>query len=230
MKKIHKLHLIILDFDDIKNPLLNAGQARATFEVGTRLVEKGHRVTVLSSKYPGYQDRTEKGIRYQHIGLYTSNIRVNNLIYILSLPFVLPALKADLVIECFTAPISTLFSPLWTRIPVVAIPTSFEADRFAQLYKLPFDLIEKYGLKLYKYALPYTPAFENKFKKMNPSITTEVVPEGVGKDFFKIKRHKSEFILFLGRFDRGQKGIDLLLQAYSLVAHKISYLICPIKV
>lgn len=114
-----KLKIIFIDFDDIKNPLLGAGQAKATLEVGSRLVNHGHTVTVYCSKYPGYKNRIENGIRYHHIGISTPNIKLNNLIFIFSLPFVVPRLKGDILVESFAAPISTLFSPIYTRIPVV---------------------------------------------------------------------------------------------------------------
>lgn len=216
-----KLKITFLDFDDIKNPLLGAGQARATVEVGSRLVKRGHRVTVICSRYPGYKDRKDNGITYKHIGVGTNNIRLNNLLYILLLPFTVISLKGDIIIECFTAPISTLFSPLFTKIPVVAVPTSFEAERFAKLYHLPFDLIEKFGLRFYKYALPFTTHLEAKFRKVNKSVMTVVVPEGVSEQFFNIKGKKVKYILFLGRYDIGQKGIDLLLKAYSKVHKKV---------
>lgn len=217
------LKITILDFDDIKNPLLSGGQARATVEVGSRLIKRGHKITVLCSRYPGYKDRTEKGIFYKHIGLGSKNIRLNNLFYILALPFALKNIRTDIIIECFTAPVSTLFSPLFTNIPVVAIPTSFEADRFAKLYHLPFNLIEKTGLKFYKYFMPYTKDLDQKMKSVNPDVTSVIIPEGVGQEFFKIKQVKPKHILFLGRFDVGQKGIDLLLESFSKVAAQIDY-------
>ncbi|OGH10550.1 MAG: hypothetical protein A2857_06685 [Candidatus Levybacteria bacterium RIFCSPHIGHO2_01_FULL_36_15] len=221
--KLTKLKIAILDFDDIKNPLLAAGQAKATLEVGKRLAEKGHKITVVSSRFPGYKDRFENGMKYIHIGLGSNNIRLNNIFYILTLPFYVIKLNSNVIIECFTSPISTLFTPLWTKIPVVAIPTSFEADRFSRLYKLPFDLIEKFGCRFYRYFLPYTESLDLRMKKYNPKIVSKIVPEGVGNEFFKIKARIPKHILFLGRFDINQKGIDLLLKAYSGVAKEIKY-------
>lgn len=222
MKK-QKLHIIFLDFDDIRNPLLAAGQAKATLEVGQRFVKKGHTVTIICSRYPGYKDRKEFGMRYKHIGLGSANIRLNNLVYILTLPFTVVRLRADIIIECFTAPISTLFSPLFTRIPVVALPTSFEAERFAKLYHFPTDKIESIGLRVYKYFLPFMQSNLDKMQKVNPKVTYKIVPQGVGEEFFKVKKQKPEFILFLGRLDIGQKGIDLLLNAYKKIEKKITY-------
>ncbi|NTU73608.1 glycosyltransferase, partial [Candidatus Roizmanbacteria bacterium] len=119
------MNIAILDFDDIQNPLLSAGQAKTTFEIGKLLVERGHVVEVICSHYPGSKDRTENGIRYHHIGISSTNLKLNNALYILALPFVVKSLKVDIIIECFTAPISTLMSPLWTKIPVVGLPSSF---------------------------------------------------------------------------------------------------------
>jgi len=223
MIKNKQLNISILDFDDIRNPLLAAGQAKATVEVGSRLAKNGHKITVLCSKYPGYKDRTEFGIKYKHIGFGSKYIRLNNFLYILTLPFSVRKIEADLIVECFTAPISTLFTPLWTKIPVVAVPTSFEADRFAKLYHFPFDVIEKFGSRFYKYFLPYTAYLDQKMKKINPTIISKIVPEGVGKEFFSIKKIHPQYILYLGRYDMNQKGIDLLLEAYSKVAKKIKY-------
>ena len=219
-----KLSIVFLDFDDIKNPLLGAGQAKGTLEVGKRLVEKGHRVTVLCSRYPGYRNRIENGIKYQHIGLGTSNIKLNNMAYIFVTPFFVKRLKnVDIIVECFTAPITTLFSPLFTKTPVVAIPTSFEAERFSRLYHLPFCKIQNFGLKLYKYYISFSDFYEKKMKIINPHIFSTVIPEGVGDEFFLIKKLKPKHVLYLGRFDLGQKGIDLLLKAYSKIANKAKY-------
>ena len=218
-----KMNITILDFDDIKNPLLGAGQAKATLEVGSRLAAKGHKVTVLCSKYPGYKDRKESGITYRHIGFSSSNIKISNMLYILSLPFSVRKIKADIIMECFTAPVTTLFSPLFTKIPVVALSTSFEAERFSKLYHFPFDKIEKRGLPHYKYFVALSDFYEEKMKKANPKVISTVIPEGVGEEFFKIKKSKPKHILFLGRLDIGQKGIDLLLEAYLKIASKSKY-------
>ena len=216
------LKIAFLDFDDIKNPLLGAGQAKATLEVGKRLVSRGHKVEIISSKYPGYEDRFEEGMLYKHIGLGSSNIRLNNVAYIFSLPSEVKKITADLLVECFTAPVSTLFTPLWTKIPVVVIPTSFAADHFSRVYHLPFQLVERVGLKLYKYHLPYSSYLDNKMKKFNKTVVSKIFPEGVGEEYFRIPRKTPKHILYLGRLEIAQKGLDLLLQAYALSASHIA--------
>lgn len=219
MKK--KLHIIFLDFDDIKNPLLGAGQARATFEVGSRLAKMGHKVTVICSKYPGCKDRKENGIYYRHTGIGSRYIQLNNAYYILSIPFTVKMLKADIIIECFTAPISTLFTPIFTKIPVIALPSMFNAAEFEKKYNLPFTKIERLGMKFYKYIMPYSEIDCAKAKKLNQNIEFRIVKQGVGDEYFNVRRTNTKHVLFLSRFDIQQKGIDLLLKAFAKVKDKI---------
>lgn len=217
------MKIIFIDLDDIKNPLLGAGQAHATWEVGKRLAKKGHHVTVVCSSYPNCINRVQDGINYVHIGFSTSNIKLNNLIYIFTLPFIVKKLNGDVIIECFTAPISTLFTPLFTKIPVVAMPSMFNAKEFEKKYHIPFTIIEKIGLKLYKYIMPYSNIDKAKALRLNPKISYKIIPQGVSNTYFNIRRKKGKYILFLGRFDIAQKGIDILIDAYALISNKISF-------
>ncbi len=216
------LTIVLCDFDDIRNSLLAAGQAIATKEFGARLAAKGHHIKILCSRYPGSKDRKEFGMEYVHIGLGTSNIKINNFAYIFALPFSVMRQRGDILIECFTAPMSTLCTPLFTRMPVVVIPSCFDAARFSKLYHFPFEIIERWGLGLYKYFLPYSQAILNKIQAVNPTAKYAIVPEGVGEEFFTIKRSAPKHILFLGRMDIEQKGIDLLLHAYKKAKPSLS--------
>jgi glycosyltransferase involved in cell wall biosynthesis len=212
-----KLHIAFLDFDDLRNKLLSGGQARATYEVAYRLVQLGHKVTIICSRYPGSVDYMDNGVYYKHIGLGTSNIKLNNAAYIASLPFTVKNLSCDAMIECFTAPISTLFSPIFTKIPVIGMPTMFEAKEFANKYHLPFHWIEALGAKQYKYFLAYSPLNKKKMEKLNPNIHTRIIPNGVTETFFSIKGTEKPYAFFLGRIDIRQKSLDTLIEACALL-------------
>lgn len=217
-----KLDIAIMDMDSLRNPFWAAGQARATREVGRRLALK-HKVTVYTSKYPGYKDYEEDGITYKHIGLVSNSPKITNMAYILSIFFVVKKIKSHIIIENFNAPTSVSFSPLFTKTPIIALPTMFNAKEFANKYHIPFHWFEKIGMKLYKYILPYSEVDAAKATKLNPNIKYKIIPQGVGREFFEIKHKKPQYILFLGRFDLAHKGIDLLLDAYSKVYEKIKY-------
>ncbi len=208
--------------DSLKNPYWGAGQARATREVSKRLAKK-HKITVYCSKYPGAKDYKEDNISYKHIGLTSSSPILTNLSFLFSIPLVARNVKADIIVENFNAPTSVSFAPLFTKVPVVGLPTMFNAKEFSKKYHLPFDWVEKIGFRFYKYLLPYSETDSSKAKKLNPSIVYKIVPQGVDESFLKIKHKKGKYILFLGRFDIWQKGIDLLLNSYAKVAKKINY-------
>ena len=103
--------------------------------------------------------------------------KLTNLAYLFRLPFLTKKIRnADIILEEFNAPISTSFSPLFTKIPVIAIPTIFNAEEFTKKYHLPFDLIEAIGVKLYKYFLPYSHTDNNKIKRLNPNAINKIMP------------------------------------------------------
>jgi glycogen synthase len=222
MKLKKKLSIAIIDMDNLRNPFWAAGQARATREVGKRLAEK-HTVTVYSSKYPKYKNYIEDGIRYKHIGLVNNNSLLTNIAFIFSIPLAVRKIKADIIIENYNAPTSISFAPLFTKTPIIGLPTMFNAKEFTKKYHLPFHWIEQFGSKYYKYFLPYSHVDSQKMKQYNPNVIYKIVPQGVSKEFFAIPHKKPAYILFLGRFDIQQKGIDLLLHAYAKVKKTMGY-------
>jgi nucleoside-diphosphate-sugar epimerase len=220
-----RLHIAFLDFDDIRNPLLSGGQARATFEVARRLVKLGHQVTVICSRFPGSEDGRNEGIFYQHIGLGSRFIRLNNLLFFAALPFAVRKLRAmgvHAAIEAFTAPISTCFSPLFTDVPVIGMPTMFEAEQFAKKYHLPFHWVERIGAKFYRYFLAYSPANKAKMESLNPRVFTRIIPNGVDEAMLTRPISSGDYGFFIGRIDIIQKGLDLLIEACRIAGAK-----CP---
>lgn len=220
--RMKRLNIAIFDMDNLKNPFWAAGQARATREVAKRLAKK-HQITVYCAKYPGFKDYKADGITYTHIGIVNKSPVLTNLAFLFSIPLKVRKVQADVILENFNAPISISFAPIFTKVPVVGLPTMFNAKEFSQKYHLPFDLVEMIGFKFYKYLLPYSNTDSSKAKRLNPDIDFKIVPQGVDRSFFNIKHKKAKHILFLSRFDIWQKGLDLLLESYAKVAEKIKY-------
>jgi len=176
-------------------------------------VAQGNAVTVICSRFPGSVDGYNEGIFYRHIGLGTSNIKLNNIAYFFALPFAVARLAVDVIIECFTAPISTCFTPLFTKTPVIGMPTMFEAKEFSKKYHLPFHWIEAIGSRLYRYFLAYSPLNKVKMERLNPYIITRIIPNGVDESLFTERTSRGDYAVFIGRIDIIQKGLDLLLEA-----------------
>lgn len=214
--------IAIIDMDNLKNVHWGTGQARATREIFKRLSDK-YDIEIYCSKYPGYQDYEECGIKHIHVGIEHKNPQLTNLIFVLNIPFLVRTIKADIIIENFNAPASVSFSPVFTKLPVIAIPTMFNAMEFTKKYHFPFHWIEAFGLKFYKYMTAYSDIDSAKIKRLNPEIIQRNIPVGVGEEFFAIEHNKPKHILFLGRLDIYQKGVDLLIEAYAEVKDSIGY-------
>lgn len=214
------LNIAIIDMDDLKNPFWGAGQARATREAGKRLAQR-HSITVYCSKYPGYSDYCEDGLTYKHVGILHTNPQLTNLAFLMNIPLLVGRLNVDIIIENFNAPTSVSFAPLFTRIPIIGLPTMFNAIEFSKKYHIPFHWVESLGMKFYKYMMPYSETDSAKIRRLNKDIKYQIIPQGVGKEYFAIEQKQPQHILFLGRFDLAQKGIDLLIRSYAKVSKTI---------
>jgi glycosyltransferase involved in cell wall biosynthesis len=214
------MRIAILDMDDLKNPHWGSGQAKVTREVFKRLANQ-HTITVYSSKYPASIDYEADGITYKHIGLGTNNPKLNNVAYVATIPFITPSIEADVIFENFTAPFSTLFTPLFTKIPVIGITSFFSADEKGKEYSIPFNRVEKIGIKQYKYAIALNSGYLEKINQLNPNVEAKLIPNGIDDDYFKLNTKENNSILYLGRIDINQKGLDLLIESFSKIANEV---------
>lgn len=212
------MKILHLDFDDLKSPL-GGGQARVTFEISKRLARR-HDVTIVTSKYPGSHDEVIENVRYVRVGL--NNFPWNFGAYILLAPEIVRKVPHDILIESFVPPISTMFTPLFTKKPVIGMAHWFFAKEMSQKYKLPFVLWERLGIKFYKNFIVYNNDWAIKFKEMVPGANILVNTFPVDGPQEKPKFLEKDYILFLGRIDIHHKGLDLLLKAYDKIADQIS--------
>jgi len=210
------MKILIIDFDDLKNPL-GGGQARVTFEIARRLSNR-HQITIITGNYPGAKDETIESIRYKRIGL--KKFPFNFLSYFWQIPKIIKKIPHDLVIENFTPPISTAFTPLFTKKPVIGMIQWLFAREMSQKYKLPFYLIERYGLKFYQNFIVLNEDFKTKILESNPRANILVNTFAVDAPPKIPKSQEEDYILFLGRIDIHQKGLDLLIKSFESIVSK----------
>ncbi len=220
-----KKRIIISSYDDLKNPHYGGGGARSIHSVARKLSSL-YEVTVLTASYPGAKDETLDGVKYKRIALPLGGPKFSQLLYQLALPYHVITGKFDLWVESFTPPFSTTCLQLFTRKPVVGLVHMLSAEDMQRKYKLPFKLIENIGLKFYKYFIVLNKESKDKISLSNSKARFFVISNGVDLPVKtkktdttpgKVKKH----ILFMGRVEVNQKGLDLLLEAYKLIAGKI---------
>jgi glycosyltransferase involved in cell wall biosynthesis len=212
------MKIIFSSYDDINNPYYSGGGARAVHEIAKRLARQ-NRVSVYTGSYIGAENRVVDGVAYRRIGVNLAGPKFGQLIFNILLPYYVLKGDFDLWIENFTPPFSTAFLPLFTKKPVVGLVHMLASEDMERKYKLPFRLIENLGLKTYKYFIVVGDYFKKKVLKMNKSARVLVVTNGVEIPKKKLVGKKSH-ILFLGRIEVDQKGIDLLIKAYRRISKR----------
>lgn len=147
--------------------------------------------------------------------------KVGQLLYQLLLPWYVLTKKYDLWIESFTPPISTGLVPLFTKKPVIGLVHMLSGEDMKRKYHIPFDRVESVGLKLYSHFITPSNAIQQSVAKHNKKAEIVVIPNGVTLP--QQTGGTKKYLLFLGRIEIDQKGIDLLLQGYSSSRKKLPY-------
>ncbi|MCL5774634.1 MAG: glycosyltransferase, partial [Patescibacteria group bacterium] len=213
--------IIFSNYDDVRNPHYGGGGALAVHEIAKRLAGDFN-VTVLTGKYRNCRNETIDGVNYERIGANIFGPKIGQLIFQIALSFYARRKKYDLWVESFTPPFSTSFLPLFTKKPVIGLAHTLAGKDAARKYKLPFHFIEKQGLKVYQNFIAVSKFVKTEILAANPKAQVHVIPNGV--DWPETKRQPlGEYILFLGRMEVDQKGLDLLLKAYCQILDKVNF-------
>lgn len=212
------MRILHIDPDDVDNPLSGGGPVR-TLEICRRLARR-HEVTVLTPTFPGSTpELVRDGIRYVRLGRKIRNHgSSHHITFFFSIPGAIGRFDHDLLIEDFMPPMSVTMTPLVCRKPLIASVQWFFAEQLSRQYLLPFFLGERYGIRMYRNFIVLTRAMKELMVSRHPNARCEVIANGVDEALFDITpRYDGDFMLYIGRIDFAQKGIDLLLDAYSLI-------------
>jgi phosphatidylinositol alpha-mannosyltransferase len=211
------MRILHLDPDDIDNPLSGGGPLR-NYEIYRRLAKR-HEITVLTPTFTGSTSEIIRdGVRYIRLGRKIRNHgSSHHITFFFSLPKAVRSFDYDLLIEDFMPPASATLNPLFARAPVIASVQWFFAEALSRQYRLPFYLGERYGVKLYRNFIVLTASMEQTIAARQPKAFISKIPNGIDRQLLETRGSFGDYILFIGRVDIEQKGVDLLLQAYSLI-------------
>lgn len=211
------MRILHIDPDDVDNPLSGGGPER-TLRIYSRLSAR-HDITVLTPTFAGSTPTKERhGIRYVRLGRKIGDHgSSHHITFFFALPRAIRRFEYDLLVEDFMPPAAVTLTPLFTRKPHIASVQWFFAEGLSRQYKLPFFLGERYGIRLYRHFVVLTEDMRHRILERHPRARCERVPNGVADDLFDLPLAAGDSVLYLGRVDLEQKGVDLLLRAFASI-------------
>lgn len=223
------LEILHLAFEDHRRPGSGGGGVR-THEINRRLAAH-HRITVVTTRYPGARRRVEDGVTYRPLGLplgYHGSI----ISYHLGTPLLVMLARPDLVVEDFSAPMSSMLVPLWTSQPTIAVVQWLFAAETSRRYRVPFYLAEEWGLRVHRHFVAVSEYMAERIRAVHPGARIHVVYPGVAPDQPGVAGVGDQVpaahspaseatVVYLGRLQALAKGLDLLLSAMSKLAEDV---------
>ncbi len=216
--------IIFSTYDSLKNPYYNGGGAFAIHQVAQHLMQEGDSsIEIITGKYPGCQNQMIDGVQYNHIGFSFLGPRIGQLIFVMLLPLYAMFRRYNVWIESFTPPFSSAFLPLFTYRPVIGVAHMLSAEDMERKYKLPiFKFIEKIGIRQYDQIVALTTDVHTKIKRISKRTKVHIIPNGIDDFYDPSIINAKEHVLFIGRIEFNQKGLDMLLEAFAKAAPNIT--------
>jgi len=215
--QICRLKIVHLIYDDWKNPWCGGGGAKRVLEIYRRLGKK-HEIMVITGNYPDAKNETIDSISFRRVGS-SCNYWISRISYSLGVPFVLPSLSFDLLVNDFSL-FSPCFANLYTRKPVITLVHHIAGSHAVRKYFIIgiFSyLAEKLNIRLSKNIITVSQSIAKKVKAYNPKTKLVCIYNGIDTKYFMVRKSENNYVLFLGRIDIYMKGLDVLLDAYRLV-------------
>lgn len=213
------MRILHLDPDDIGNPLSGGGPVR-TLEIYKRLAAR-HEVTVLTPTFPGStSELVRDGIRYVRLGRKLgAHGSSHHITFLASLPASVRSYPHDLLIEDTMPPFSTTWTPLFhsRSKPLIASVQWWFASEYTRRLKLPFHWGERYGIRMYRHFITMTQQMANVIQAGHPHADCRVIENGVDERLFDVPLGVGKNILYLGRINIRDKGLDLMLRAWASI-------------
>jgi glycosyltransferase involved in cell wall biosynthesis len=213
--KLRVLHCI---YDSLPNPWLAGGGAVRVHEVYRRLAEDVD-VTVATGRFPGARDAVVDGVRYVRLGA-PKPYAWSRLTFARAASRLLRTADFDAAISDFSVytPVSVPTGrPVGLIVHMLMGPTA--EQRWGRVLGPAVRAFERRQLSRARWVSGVSRFTIEQVRPHAPAgAYLEVIPNGVPQQLFSIRRAESDFLLYFGRFDVQQKGLDTLLSAVALLA------------
>jgi glycosyltransferase involved in cell wall biosynthesis len=211
------LHCI---YDDPRNPWVGGGGSVRIFEMYRRLQGEVD-VTVATGNYPGARDEQVEGIRYVRLGL-RSPYALSRLSYGLAATRLLAGGEYDVAVFDFSAYTPILVPrgrPVVITVHHLVTPTARE--RWGSLLGAAVARFERAMLRRARFFTATSGYTDERLRPLLPAdVEIARVIAGVPDELFDLPREDRGYLLFFGRLDIFQKGLDTLLAAVARLVRR----------
>ena len=208
------LHVI---YDDPKNPWVAGGGAVRVLELYRRLAGRVD-ATVATGSYPGARDETVDGVRYVRLGA-RSPYAWSRLTYAAAANRLLRSMAYDAAVFDFSTYTPILMPrgrPCGITVHHVTGPTARE--RWGPVLAPALGRVERAMLRrARRLTATSTATYELLRGILGPEVPIDLVYAGVPDELFALGRRPEGYLLYFGRMDVIQKGLDTLLEAVALL-------------
>lgn len=233
------MRVLHLALEDHRRPGSGGGSLR-NHEINSRLAAAGFDIEVVAAGFKGAHERIEDGVHYRHVGV-SAGYAPSLLSYQALLPGVVRTAERtappDLVVEEFAPLTSSLGVGHWTKTPTIGLVQGFFAREKARQYHLPvkaLTAVERWGTRSHRVLIAVSEALRRQLTAVAPAAQVAVVLNGVDLDSAARARHaivvnrngtSGRTVLYLGRLEIHQKGLDYLIEAMRAVDNHVRLVI-----
>lgn len=211
MKILHLLYESRGDYFGI------GGVGSRAYEIYSRLKDR-HDITLLCRKYPGARDGVIEGLKHIYAGTESRNFTKTLLSYAYRSARYVAAhgTNFDIVIEEFSPAVPT-FLNFYTKRPLILQVQGYTGKEYFSKYNLLYSTAlyayEKLWPRFYRHLLFVSEESRNRYT-LNRQNNILVIPNGIAGILPDAEIGDSNYIVYFGRIDIHNKGLDILLEAY----------------
>jgi glycosyltransferase involved in cell wall biosynthesis len=210
---VNILHTI---YDDFNNPWCGGGGALRTMEISRHLSDQ-HQITIVSGAYPNApKEENVDGVQIRRLGTDSSYLK-SRISFAYYASCEIARTKADLWVHQFSA-----YAPLW-------VSAKRRSNSLLEFFHLMGEhATEKYpllghvarraehrALRQHPHILTISPSATHQLEEQGVDAKFHLVYTGVDPLCFEAPWGEENYILYFGRLDTINKGIDILISAFA---------------
>jgi glycosyltransferase involved in cell wall biosynthesis len=218
---IKKMKILQIIYESPGSPFGFGGAGVRAGEIYQRLKDR-HDITLLCMRYPSAEDGEIRGLKYIFAGTESSNLIKSVLAYTFHASDFVRRYgnEFDIIVENFL-PATPFFAKYLTKTPVVLQIQDFWGrhtfKRYPIRFSLPMFLAERCYPKLYKQFIFVSDVTKESFN-LHANAKTATIPNGIDSNLLKVVAKEDNYMLFISSIDFYKKGLDILLNAFSMIS------------